>query len=271
MHAFADNQLSTTVIDQGGREQLWIGYASYDTGANVGGFTGTPLILVVQAMNEEKWFTLSEIDTSIQGTWLCTAWPDEFPVTVRLTQESDAVSAVSMSGGLAIPLPLELLVALHSNEGATVPNLYAMSEDDGFVATMMLNSDTGLYVRYSSQWHKITDDDVVDGLNVTEVDGANLEMFDQFDRAGQLVHVSAMYKDGLPVQTYDIVPEGPLPVGEAPIMASGLATKQVPMLSSADDLPAAIEAANENPDLRWWVERRILALGLESDLPWSSS
>jgi len=269
MHSFNDNHLATTVIEVPGGlpSQKWIGYATYDTGANIGEYAA-PFILIVSAMGEDKWFTLSEIDTSMQGTWLAQAWPDRFPVTVRLTDESDAVDAVTMSGGLAIPLPMELLVALHSNEGATVPNLYAMSEDDGFVATMMLNSDTGLYVRYSSQWHKITDDDVVDGLNVTEVDGAALEMFDQFDRAGQLVHVTAMYKDGQPVQNYEVVPEGPAPVGEGPVIAA-MTTKPVPMLSSAEDLPAALEAAEANPDLRWWVERRILALGLESELPWS--
>ena len=266
--AFNDAQLSTTTITRNGYDnEKWIGYASYDIGANEG--VNAPLLLTIAAMGEEKYVTLEELDTSIEGTWTGFTYPSRYRVTVELAQDSDAVDSIT-TGPAGIPLPLEFLVALHSNEGAVMPDLYAMSEDDGFVATMMLNADTGLYVRYSGQWHKITNDDVVDGLTVTDVDGAALEMFDQFDRAGQLVHVSAMSKNGEPVQQYEIVPAGPAPVGEGPVTAAA-ATRAVPVLAGADDVPAAIAAAEENPDLRWWVERRLLALGLDAEIPWDPS
>jgi hypothetical protein len=46
----------------------------------------------------------------------------------------------------------------------------------------------------------------------------------------------------------------------------------IPKLRSADDLPQAIQAAVDNPDLRWWVERRAKAMGLEHpEFPWSST
>jgi hypothetical protein len=42
-------------------------------------------------------------------------------------------------------------------------------------------------------------------------------------------------------------------------------------LDSVDDLTAAIAAAVEDPELRWYVERRVQALGLEASLPWRNS
>jgi hypothetical protein len=42
----------------------------------------------------------------------------------------------------------------------------------------------------------------------------------------------------------------------------------VPRLSSADDLAAAIEFADESPEFRWWVERRAKAMGLAVEYPW---
>lgn len=40
-------------------------------------------------------------------------------------------------------------------------------------------------------------------------------------------------------------------------------------LTSPEDVPTAIAAAIDNPDLRWWVERRIESLGLDVEVPWS--
>jgi hypothetical protein len=42
-------------------------------------------------------------------------------------------------------------------------------------------------------------------------------------------------------------------------------------LDSARDLPDAIAAALLNSDLRWYVERRVAALGIEAELPWQKS
>jgi hypothetical protein len=257
--------LATTIISRPEGDEVRIGYVSEDTGANMG--LEAPIVLTNFAMGEDRYMTLSQLDTSVQGMWRGVSWPSEYTVVVRPTQEADAVNAESMSAGPHIPLPLDVIAAIHSPEGSLMPTLWAMSEDDGFVATMMLNSDTGLYVRYSGQWHPITDDDVVDGLNVTEVDGAALDMFDQFDRAGQLVHVSAMYKDGQPVDTSTLVTGT---AEDETIITASVDTKDVPVLDSEDDLPDAIQAAVSNPDLQWWVERRALGLGLQTDFPWST-
>jgi hypothetical protein len=52
--------------------------------------------------------------------------------------------------------------------------------------------------------------------------------------------------------------------------AWGDGTDEVPKLASVDDLPQAVQAAMDNPDLRWWVERRVKAMGLEHpEFPWS--
>jgi hypothetical protein len=123
-----------------------------------------------------------------------------------------------------------------------------------------------MYVRYSGAWHPIVDEDVVDGLNAAETAETSVDMFDQFDRAGQLVHITAMpTKDPLGPGVSMIADETPVSV-----TAAAPLTLEVPDLDTDDDLPGAIQAAVENPDLRWWVERRMKALGLTAELPWGS-
>lgn len=243
----------------------WIGVVASDPAEAQA--AQSPFLLTIRFGHEAREQRLGSLDTS-GAIWTGTLYrPDlnrEIPVTVRPTIEDDALVAYSMSACPAIPLPVPVLDYMHTVE-FTVPNLYAMSDDDGFVVTMMLNSDAGLYVRYASMWHRLVDDDVVDGLNVTEVDDASFDMFDQFDRAGQLVHVSAMPFKGQPIEA--AVQQAPS-VGQLPVMAGAL-VRDVPLLSSAEDLPAAIAQAEADPELRWWVERRVKALGIEASLPWA--
>lgn len=183
-------------------------------------------------------------------------------VVVRPSVESDGVIASVAPGAPSIPMPVPVMryyAAL--SEGFTVPKLYALSEDDGFVATMMLDSEPGIYIRYSGAWHQITDEDAVDGLSVHEVDAGGLDLFDQYDRQGLLVGVTAMpTKDPIFGGTSDSEDDEPLVAA---------ATRPVPRLNTLEDLPSAIAAAVENPDLQWWVERRAKALGASDvQFPW---
>lgn len=245
--------------------ETWIGFVSEDTGANMG--LNAPIILTNTALGEERYVELSELVTS-GPIWYGKTWEQNFPVTVRPTTENDAVSAISMSGGPRIPLPVPVLAAIHQSNGEfNMPTLWSMSDDDGFVVTMMLATDVGLYVRFSNQWHLLSNDDVVDGLSVHEVDGAALDMFDQFDRAGQLVHTSAMKNNGHPIDLDALVSSDALP---KPVVAA-VATEQPELkLQSAEDLPDAIAAAGDDAVLQWWVATRVRALKIEADLPWES-
>jgi hypothetical protein len=62
----------------------------------------------------------------------------------------------------------------------------------------------------------------------------------------------------------DSVPEAEEDSEEEPLTAALT-------LDSARDLPDAIAAALLNSDLRWYVERRVAALGLDADLPWQKN
>lgn len=182
-------------------------------------------------------------------------------VTVRNTIPDDALTAISMGGCPKIPMPVAVLAYMHLVE-FNVPHLYALSEDDGFVATMMLSTDSGIYIRYDSQWHEIMDEEAIDGLNVTEVADTALATFDEYDKAGQLVQADAMMRpDGSPVQVN-------VTAGAAEAVTAG-ALLAVPQLLSRDDLDGAITAAVDDPGLQWWVSRRVRALGFaDVALPW---
>ena len=257
--------MGTMIVERrGDSDDVRIGFMHMEPGGGE-----TPLVLVIRAMGGERIMPIREIDTS-GPIWYGETFPSRYPVTVRPTIEDDALSAMSMGGGPGVPLPLPVLEAIHRSEGIfNMPQMWAMTEDDGFVATLMLSTDVGLYVRASGLWHSIEDEDVVDGLNAIEVEGPALDMFDQFDRAGQLVNITAMPK----VDPHFVMPtpEGEAPVGEVEDEATVTAslTMAVPVIASLDDVPAAIEMAQANEDIRWFVERRARAFGYADDFPWT--
>lgn len=259
--------LATVSLRLNDREELWIGDVSWAHGTELS--IEAPAALVIKALGEEKLIAVAQPDVSVPDLWTGETWPGSVEFLVRPTIEDDAISAVSMASVPAIPMPLDVIEGIIRSEGIfSMPTLYAMSEDDGFVATMMLDSDQGLYVRYSSMWHLLTDDNVVDGLNATEVSAAALDMFDQFDRAGQLVNVGSMQTPEGEEAGVDVLGLGATPGGAPEGLVATVATLEVPHFESAEDLPAVLQAAVENPELRWWAERRMKALGLDAEVPW---
>lgn len=208
---------------------------------------------------EYRKFAVTEVDQTSPNYWIAKSAPGEVHITVRLTDESDVLNSITVQA--SIPLPPDVISAL-MEPNFNMPTLYAMSEDDGFVATMMLSSDTGMYMRYSGEWHTLNPD-AIDGLNVTEVEGAALDMFDQFDRAGQLVNISAM-----PRATNEFPPNVGLGTTTGPVAASSAVLMDVPEIITEDDARDAIEAAKDIPELQWFVARRIKVLGLNVEVPW---
>lgn len=253
----------TIVITRPVGEETWIGsILDWEAG------DGVPYVATLYAMSDARWFPMTQLDEVAPLMWqgrLATMDGDDGDrFIIRPTVEADAVSSITMSGMPSVPMPLDVISSIHASNGEfQMPTLWAMSDDEGFVATLMLNSDAGLFVRYSGGWHRILDEDAVDGLNVTEVDDAALEMFDQFDRAGQMVALSSMPQNGKPVPAA-VQGEPDIPGGQPePVI------RDVPVLASAADLPEAIIAAGDDSGLQWYVERRAKALGLSSDFPWT--
>jgi hypothetical protein len=50
--------------------------------------------------------------------------------------------------------------------------------------------------------------------------------------------------------------------------SSGDFNPELPVIDTPDQLLAALEFAREDESLRWYVERRAAALGVEVELPW---
>jgi hypothetical protein len=212
------------------------------------------------------------------------SWPNEFPVQIREAMPSDAVGSPSISSTL--PLPLEVISTMVSDDldyygsGKTV-SLHALTNDDGFVSTMLLMAPTGLYARYDRAWIRVEDPDVVDGRTVVDVRDEALVTYDDYDQVDQSVHVAMLpLVEGESVDSITPPPEpetpeptgadaaDPLPVTETEEPPAAPVTAAAVAVASVDDLLVAITAAAEDPDMRWYVEKRAKALGYEEPLPW---
>lgn len=276
MTTFPTTPATLNLSVRGGTE-TWIGNRIFFED-NAAGPESPPKVLVLQGMNDERSWPVEELEQVSHEEWKGLLWnetgEDYVPFHIRATLPRDAEASVTMEGfPLNIPLPVELIGHIHASGDFAMPELFAMTDDDGFVATMMLSAPTGLYVRYASMWHDLTDPDVVDGLNVHEVAPAALELYDARERQGQLPNVSSMLSlegGDLGITVDQIGGDATeIPGASEEIVTASGATVTVPTLRGPDDVPAAVAAAADNPEIQWWVERRLRVLGIETDLPWS--
>jgi hypothetical protein len=201
-------------------------------------------------------------------------------VVVRQSEPEDA-----MSVGLApFPLPIEAMRQILIGGGMSA-DLYAMTDPNGDVHTVLLFTDFARWVRYGGAWIALADLSLLDQYSAWRTNANGLTLYDAADQSGQMVHISSMPTPELspPSQTVISLPEegrvpsttnplgstNPTEVGSTPALEPVPTTASgVPLISGPDDIDAAIDAADEDPDMRWYVERRIAALGIERELPW---
>lgn len=163
--------------------------------------------------------------------------------------------------------------------------IMAMTEDDGTVVTLIKRDPkAGAVYRHDGKWEPLVDPTVLDNLTFVGVTASAEAVYDRYLSDDKLVNIGHYFPsaDGPfwphPVQAYD-EPETAAEVaaategggdedevGEETVAEDPLAASAV--LNSVEDLPDAIAAAVLDPNLRWYVERRVAALGLEADLPW---
>lgn len=261
-------------------DEFWIGEIRME---KIDAPNSPPWVMISKALYEERSWPVEIFDEITPGEWEGLIWNEtgenHVSFRVRATLPRDAEVAMSMQGsGLQIPLPVELLAYIHRTDGSfPMPELYACTDDDGFVATMLLSAPTGLYVRYAQMWHPVTDGDVIDGMTVHNVAATALDLFDEREREGQLPNVTSMLAEHgdvtgemveIPGGTPDPASTDEAPVTTEQVVTASGAVLTVPALRRPEDVAQAIAAAAENPDIQWWVERRLVALGIEADLPW---
>lgn len=148
----------------------------------------------------------------------------------------------------------------------------AMTNDDGVVVTLLQRDpEQGASIRHDGAWVPVTDPETLSGLNFVGVEASAVDLYDQHEGAGNLV----------PIQYYPASEAGPYwpsPVlveddnldydDETGEFSQTEALAASVVLDGPEDLEPAIAAAVDNQDLRWYVERRVAALGLEARLPW---
>lgn len=249
-----------------------------------GGSGSAPYILISDGFDESRSWPISSYEEVTYGEWDAVMWLDpplppelggNLPVLrIRAARPRDAEGAATFARFIRVPMPVEVIRFLTSApEGSyQMPQLYALTDDDGFVVTMLFSAPTGLYVRYASVWRTLPSDDVIDGLNVYEVAPEALTQYDEADRMGQMVNVTSMTSASEELSDADVemLSGGPSDEVSKPSVTASAAPKKldIPVLRNADDAAAAIAAAAADPEIQWWVERRLASLGIDAALPW---
>ncbi len=198
--------------------------------------------------------------------------------------ESDGVDISYFPGGDKY----EASVVSSTNPLGLAGDMWAMVSEDALVSALVrLTSDNELEVKWPDgfDWESLDDPSVLSDYDYVGVTADAVPLFQNYDRDNTLGVISSypLSDTGpFPTQAQLEVPmskEIPEPradddeywenTGETPAVRKVVpAVTASVRLDSEDDLIAAIAAATNDPDLRWYVERRVAALGLEASLPW---
>jgi hypothetical protein len=220
---------------------------------------------------EIRRLSLEKVDLDVRGRLEGMLIPEEpgmqpTSVIVRHSVEDDAVASHAFEEKYPLPIPVIAAYLEGMNLSTTLEALVA---DDGYVWTMMLTTDVGMYLRYSAAWHMLTDQELVDDLNPVAVKDEALDVYDYADQAGNVAMITAMPL----VDEASRVGYLPAPSEEAvepEVNLVGSVTTPVPTIETEADVATAIQVADENPQHRWYVERRLAALDLPYAVPWST-
>lgn len=171
----------------------------------------------------------------------------------------------------------------------TIPDgLMAMTNDDGVVITLLKRDpEQGAVFRHDGDWAPLVDPSTIDGLNFVGVEDDATDLYDTYESQGSLVPIknftasldgpfwtevtvddNAVLDEETGEYSSPAEAEGDAPDDAEPDADGDDALAASVTLDTADDLDEAIAAAAADPDLRWYVERRVAALGLEAHLPW---
>jgi hypothetical protein len=175
--------------------------------------------------------------------------------------ENDMIRGVILAG---VPQPLAVVQAHVLRGGALADDLDAVVAADNTVATLMLETGLGTFVRYGGDWQLLSDDSgALDDLSLVSVAPGALSVWDAADSAGQTISVF-----DLPLKGDDggaINPEPGVDVETAAaIAASGVA---IPQIDRVEDLDLAVRFANTHPEARWYVTKRAKALAASGRVP----
>ena len=205
-------------------------------------------------------------------------------VIVREIEPSDAMMS-PFNRGCSMPVDVIKNLIIFYPE-VPMPQLQAVEDDDGLTVTLLLIADTGMYARFSGAWQRIMNPaDFLDGYTVEDVLDGAVDQWDRVDQVGKTLPVADLTSIQLPLETQTVASPAEVTLPRVVPAAGELLEEEllllepdvtpggaVPQIRVPEDIPAAIAMAEEDPEARWYVERRIRAFGLEADypLPWSN-
>jgi hypothetical protein len=196
-----------------------------------------------------------------QGDWIVGTSTEGQQFRFR---DLDPYDAVSMSAA-GVPQPLMVVQAHVLRGGVLADSLDAVVAADNTVATLMLETGVGTFVRYGGDWQLLRDDSgALDDMGLVSVSPGALSVWDAADSAGQTISVF-----DLPLKGDDGEPVNPEPSGldvdtAAAIAASGVS---IPSITCEEDLDLGIRYANAHPEARWYVTKRARALAASARIP----
>lgn len=178
-------------------------------------------------------------------------------------RDLDPYDAVEMSAA-GVPQPLLVVQAHVIRGGVLAQQLDAVVAADNTVATLMLETGLGTFVRYAGDWQLLQNDSgALEDMSLVAVGSGALDVWDAADAASHTLSVF-----DLPVPSDDgtvINPEESVDVETAAaIAASGV---QIPQVNQVEDLDLAVRFANTHPNARWYVTRRARALAASAKIP----
>jgi hypothetical protein len=196
-----------------------------------------------------------------QGDWIVGVSTDGQAYRFR---DLDPYDAVMMSAA-GVPQPLQVVQAhVLRGGGVLADSLDALVAADNTVATLMLETGMGTFVRYAGDWQLLSDSTgALEDLAVVPVAPGAVDVWDAADSASATISVF-----DLPLVADDgsaINPEPQVDIETtAAIAASGIS---IPQIQCVEDLDLGIRYANAHPEARWYVTRRARALAANGRLP----
>lgn len=176
----------------------------------------------------------------------------------------DPYDAVDMGAGAGVPQPLPVVQAAVIRGGALADSLDAVVAADNTVATLMLETGMGTFVRYGGDWQLLRDDSgSLDDMNLVSVAPGALSVWDAADGAGQTVSVFDLPLKGDNGEAINPEPDTDIETTAA-IAASGIS---IPAIGTEEDLDLGIRYANSHPEARWYVTKRARALAASARIP----
>lgn len=243
----------------------------------------------VTDLSEERVGTryLSGVQAGLGPTGWSVGWDDEGGEVIRgvilssVTDQGDAIMAVTLDGqtirfrdldpydavsmsAAGVPQPLVVVQAEVLRGGVVAEELDAIVAADNTVATLMLETGVGTFVRYSGDWQLLSSDsDALENMSIVAVAASALAVWDAADAASQTLSVF-----DLPMKTDDgevVMPESGVDIETAAAMAaSGIS---IPQISTVEDLDLGIRYGNAHPAARWYVTKRASALQASAMIP----